>query len=179
MASGLHFRWIPFVNRCMTYDNTLSPQRLETLQALHAQAVEASQNTGQLVGKQQESLRAAQAKLVQLQSYAAQYREQMQTLGSAGTAWSQVRDLRGFVDRIESAIAAQHQELSRQQHALAELTAQWTGIRQREKAFEVLIGQHEAQQRQGQKRSALKNLQEWAVRRASQFLPSSQQRTDL
>jgi|GEM_PF-1865342 flagellar FliJ protein len=163
----------------MTYNNTLSPQRLETLQTLHTQAVEASQNAGQLVGKQQEVLRSAQAKLEQLQSYAAQYREQMQTLGSAGTAWSQVRDLRGFVDRIEAAITAQQAELNRQQQLLAELTAQWGATRQREKAFEVLIDQHQAQSRQGQKVSALKNLQEWAVRRASQFLPSSQQRSDF
>jgi flagellar FliJ protein len=163
----------------MTYNNTLSPQRLETLQTLHTQAVEASQNAGQLVGKQQEVLRSAQAKLEQLQSYAAQYREQMQTLGSAGTAWSQVRDLRGFVDRIEAAITAQQAELNRQQQLLADLTAQWGATRQREKAFEVLIDQHQAQSRQGQKVSALKNLQEWAVRRASQFLPSSQQRSDF
>lgn len=163
----------------MTYNSTLSPQRLETLQTLHAQSVEASQSASQSVGKQQEIFRAAQAKFEQLQSYAAQYREQIQTLGSAGTAWSQVRDLRGFVDRIEAAITAQQVELNRQQHTLAELTAQWTASRQREKAFEVLIGQHQAQHRQGQKVSALKNLQEWAVRRASQFLPSSQQRSDL
>jgi len=163
----------------MTYNNTLSPQRLETLQTLHTQAVEASQNAGQLVGKQQEVLRSAQAKLEQLQSYAAQYRQQMQTLGSAGTAWSQVRDLRGFVDRIEAAMTAQQAELNRQQQLLAELTAQWGATRQREKAFEVLIDQHQAQSRQGQKVSALKNLQEWAVRRASQFLPSSQQRSDF
>ena len=163
----------------MTYNNTLSPQRLETLQTLHAQAVEASQAAGQLVGKQQEVLRSAQAKLEQLQSYAAQYREQMQTLGSAGSAWSQVRDLRGFVDRIEAAIAAQQAELNRQQDRLTELSAQWGAARQREKAFEVLIDQHQAQKRQGQKASALKNLQEWAVRRASQFLPSSQQRSDF
>jgi len=163
----------------MTYNNTLSPQRLETLQTLHTQAAEASQNAGQLVGKQQEVLRSAQAKLEQLQSYAAQYREQMQALGAAGTAWSQVRDLRGFVDRIEAAITAQHNELSRQQHILAELTAKWGAARQREKAFEVLIDQHQAQNRQGQKVSALKSLQEWAVRRASQFLPSSQQRSDF
>lgn len=163
----------------MTYNNTLSPQRLETLQALHAQAVEASENAGQLVGKQQDILRAAQAKLAQLESYAAQYREQIQTLGTAGTAWSQVRDLRGFVDRIESAITAQKIELNRQQLVLTELMGQWTAARQREKAFEVLIDQHQAQKRQGQKASALKNLQEWAVRRASQFLPSSQQRSDF
>ena len=163
----------------MTYNNTLSPQRLETLQTLHTQAAESSQSAGLLVGKQQDVLRSAQAKLEQLQSYAAQYREQMQALGSAGTAWSQVRDLRGFVDRIEAAITAQQTELSRQQQVLAELSAQWGAARQREKAFEVLIDQHQAQNRRGQKVSALKNLQEWAVRRASQFLPSSQQRSDF
>lgn len=163
----------------MTYNNTLSPQRLETLQTLHTQAAENSQSAGLLVGKQQDVLRSAQAKLEQLQSYAAQYRAQMQALGSAGTAWSQVRDLRGFVDRIEAAITAQQTELSRQQQVLAELSAQWGAARQREKAFEVLIDQHQAQNRQGQKASALKNLQEWAVRRASQFLPSSQQRSDF
>lgn len=162
----------------MTYNNTLSPQRLETLRTLHTQAAESSQSAGQAVGKQQDVLRSAQAKLEQLQSYAAQYRAQMQALGSAGTAWSQVRDLRGFVDRIETAIAAQQTELNRQQQVLAELSAQWGAARQREKAFEVLIDQHQAQNRQGQKISALKNLQEWAVRRASQFLPSSQQRSD-
>ena len=163
----------------MTYNNTLSPQRLETLQTLHTQAAESSQSAGLLVGKQQDVLRSAQAKLEQLQSYAAQYRAQMQALGSAGTAWSQVRDLRGFVDRIEAAITAQQTELSRQQQVLAELSAQWGAARQREKAFEVLIDQHQAQNRQGQKVSALKNLQEWAMRRASQFLPSSQQRSDF
>ena len=163
----------------MTYDNTLSPQRLETLQALHAQAVDAAQNAGQRVGKQQEVLRAARAKLAQLESYAAQYRGQIDSLGATGAAWSQVRDLRGFVDRIESTITAQKIELDRQQLVLTELMGQWTALRQREKAFEVLIDQHQAQKRQGQKASALKNLQEWAVRRASQFLPSSQQRSDF
>lgn len=163
----------------MTYNNTLDPQRLQTLQTLHAQAVEASQNCGQAVGRQQDVLRSAQSKLEQLQSYAAQYREQMHAVGTVGSAWSQVRDLRGFVERIDSAIAAQHGEIARQQQALAACTAQWTAARQREKAFEVLIDQMQAQTRQGQKASALKSLQEWAVRRASQFLPSSQQRSDF
>lgn len=154
-------------------------QRLDTLQTLHAQAEQTSQAAGQAVGQQQEHIRSAQAKLEQLQSYVAQYREQIAALGAAGAPWSQVRDLRGFVDRIDAAIAAQRTELTRQQQRLAELTAQWAAARQREKAFAVLIEQHQAQSRLVQKRSALKNLQEWAVRRASQFLPSSQQRSNL
>ena len=90
-----------------------------------------------------------------------------------------MRDLRGFIDRIDAGITAQQAEIAGAQRALADLTAQWTAARQREKAFEVLIDQHQAQQRQGQKASALRNLQEWALRRASQFLPTSQQRSNL
>lgn len=163
----------------MTYNTALTPHRLDTLQALHNQALEASQKIGLSVGKQQEALRQAQAKLEQLHRYAAQYREQMQVLGTVGTAWSQVRDLRGFIDRIDAGITAQQAEIAGTQRALADLTAQWTAARQREKAFEVLIDQHQAQQRQGQKASSLKNLQEWALRRVSQFLPTSQQRSNL
>ncbi|MGC9162181.1 MAG: flagellar export protein FliJ [Thiomonas sp.] len=163
----------------MSSNGTAGKQRLDTLQALYAQAEQASLAAGQAVGQQQERLRSAQAKLEQLQSYAAQYREQIAALGATGAPWSQVRDLRGFVDRIDAAIAAQRAELARQQQRLAEITAQWAAARQREKAFAVLIEQHQAQSRLVQKRSALKNLQDWALRRASQFLPSSQQRSDL
>jgi len=162
----------------MTFDPTLGPQRLQTLQTLHTQAAEASQTAAQAVGKQQQTLRAAQAKLEQLQGYAAQYRDQMQAAGTTATPWSQVRDLRGFVQRIEAAVAAQQAEVQRQQHVLAERSAQWAAARQREKAFEVLIEQYQAQQRQGQNISAIKSLQDWALRRASQFLPSSQQQSD-
>ncbi len=163
----------------MTYDPGLTVQRLETLQTLHDQAAEASGKLAVAAGGQQQALRQAQAKLDQLERYAAQYREEMERVGAAGASWSQVRDLRGFVDRIDAAIAAQKAEIERLQQVAADLAAQWTATRQREKAFEVLIDEHQARQQQKQKVGALKNLQEWALRRVSQFRPSSQQQTEI
>jgi flagellar FliJ protein len=163
----------------MTYDSTTQAHRLDTLRTLHAQAEQASQAAAQAVGQQQQVLQAAQRKLAQLQSYAAQYRGQIAALGSSAAMWSQVRDLRAFVERIDAAIALQQEEIGRQQQRLEELKSQWAAARQREKAFSVLIDQLQAQQRQQQKTSVVKNLQEWAARRVSQFLPSTQQGSDF
>ena len=162
----------------MTYSSS-SPQRLDTLQHLHTQAEQASQNVGVQVGQQQEQLRAAQTKLDQLVDYGNQYRGKLQQMTTQGSAWGQVREMREFIDRVDAAITAQRQEIARQKNQLGELMQQLQAARQREKAFEVLIDQHVAQNRQTQKRHMLKDLQEWAVRRVSQFLPSSQQRSDL
>lgn len=162
----------------MTY-NTTSGQRLDTLQHLHTQAEQASQTAGVQVGQQQELLRAAQTKLDQLIDYGNQYRVKLQQMTVQGIPWGQARDMRDFIDRVDAAIAAQREELNRQQEQLGALMQQLQAARQREKAFEVLIDQHRAQNLQTQKRHMLKELQDWAVRRVSQFLPSSQQRTDL
>ncbi len=162
----------------MTYQPT-TPQRLDTLMHLHAEARQASESAGLRVGQAQEQQRAAQAKLEQLQQYAAQYRAQLEQLGAQGGDWAQMRDLRGFIERVEQSIAAQQQDIARLQAQLAEAVQALQAARQREKAFEVLIEQHQAQNKHTQKRHMLKELQEWAVRRASQFLPSSQQRSDL
>ena len=163
----------------MTYDAGLTAQRLETLQTLHGQAAQASGKLAVAAGAQQQALRQAQAKLEQLQRHAAGYRDEAQRVGAAGTSWSRVRDLRGFVDRIDAALAAQRAEIDRLQQAIADIGVQWTAARQREKAFEVLIDQHQARQRQDRKAGAVKNLQDWALRRASPFLPSSQQVSEL
>lgn len=162
----------------MTYQPTI-PQRLDTLLHLHTQARQTSETAGLRVGQVQEQLRAGQAKLQQLQQYAAQYRAQLERLGVQGGDWAQMRDLRGFIERVEQAIAAQQQDLARLQAQLAEAVQALQAARQREKAFEVLIEQQHAQHKYTQKRHMLKELQEWALRRASQFLPSSQQRSEL
>ena len=146
-----------------------STRRLQTLRELLEQAQRAGQELAVAVKRAQAEQQRAEAKLQNLQQYAEQYRRQLAEVERAGGAWSQVRDLRGFLERLAVAQAAQRGEVERSRGQCAEQLRAWTAARQKEKAYEVLLAQEQGVALAQQRRRQQADFQEWSLNRQPGF----------
>ena len=152
--------------------NQASSQRAQTLRNLHEQAQQEGQRVAVLLKRAQAEQAQAQAKLGQLQQFAEQYRRQLAELERNGGAWSAVRDMRSFLERIGAAQQAQRGEIERASERCAEQLRAWTAMRQKEKAFEVLLAQEQGLLLTQQRKRQQADLQEWALNRPDAFADS-------
>ncbi len=146
-------------------DPTPNLQRIQTLRNLHEQAQRAGRELAARLQRAQAEQARAEDKLRSLEQFSLQYREQLGELQRRGGAWSQVRDLRGFLDRLAAAQAQQRVELERVRQACAEQLRAWTSARQKEKAFEVLLAQEEGVLHVVQRKRQQVELQDWTLNR--------------
>ncbi|MDE2121814.1 MAG: flagellar FliJ family protein, partial [Betaproteobacteria bacterium] len=116
-------------------DSSSHSQRIQTLRNLHEQAQRAGQELAVRLRRAQAEQAQAENKLRSLDQFAAQYRQQLGDVERRGGAWSQVRDLRSFLDRLAAAQAQQRTEIERAHANCAEHLRAWTAARQKEKAF--------------------------------------------
>ncbi len=153
---------------------SVTPQRIEALRSLHSQAVETGQHLALALQQIQVQHDQARDKLHNLQNYATEYRRQLQALETQGGDWSKVRDLRGFMAKVESALAAQLGEIHRIQALHAEKSKTWATARQREKAYELLLAQQHVHVKSLAQKKALTEIQDWALNPQSQFVNTNQ-----
>lgn len=154
-----------------------TPQRIEALQMLHAQAAELGQQIALALRQIKVQHEEAMKKHESLLSYAQQYEQHLQALEAQGGDWSKVRDLRVFIARVGAALAAQQAEINRLQNMHAEQRQAWTSARQREKAYELLLAQQHVFVKAREQRQAQHEMQEWALSPQSQFSTTTQQPT--
>jgi flagellar FliJ protein len=151
-----------------------TPQRIEALRTLYAQALESGQLLAMELKQIQTRHDQARGKLQNLQNYALQYQQQLQALETLGGAWSKVRDLRSFIAKIDVAKASQHAEIKQIQGMHAEKSSHWAAARQREKAYEILLAQQHVHVKSQEVKKAHTEMQEWALNPQSQFVNTSQ-----
>ncbi|MDE2128441.1 MAG: flagellar FliJ family protein [Betaproteobacteria bacterium] len=154
-----------------------TPQRIEALQTLHAQAAELGQQIALALKQLKAQHEQAMQKHDSLLSYAQQYRQHLQAIEAQGGDWSKVRDLRAFIAKVGAALAAQQAEINRLQTLHAEQQQAWASARQREKAYELLLAQQHVFVKAHQQRQAQHEMQEWALSPQSQFSTTTQQPT--
>ena len=151
------------------FSSSASTRRLQTLRELLEQAQRAAQEIAVAVKRAQLEQQRAEAKLQNLHQYGEQYRRQLLERERAGAPWSQVRDLRGFLDRLAAAQAAQRDEVERNREQCAEQLRAWTSARQKEKAYEVLLAQEQGVALAHQRRRQQADFQEWSLNRRPAF----------
>lgn len=149
-------------------------QRIDVLKTLYAQAVEAGNQLAVDLKQSQSLHQQSLDKMQHLQTYAQQYRRQLQDLEAAGAAWSKVRDLRTFIAKVDEALVAQQAEIGRVEARRAEKTQAWTAARQREKAYELLLAQQQVFVKTAAQKQAQHELQEWGLNPQSQFVTTTQ-----
>ncbi len=149
-----------------------NPQRVQTLRNLHEQAQRAGQELAVRLRRAQAEQLQAENKLRSLEQFSAQYRQQLEEQERRGGAWSQVRDLRAFLDRLAAAQAQQRSEVERARGACAAQQQAWTAARQKEKAFEVLLAQEHGVALAQQRKRQQADLQEWSLNRRPGFADS-------
>jgi flagellar FliJ protein len=149
-----------------------NPQRMQTLRNLHEQAQQEGHRVAVQLKRAQAEQAQAEAKLGQLQQFADQYLRQLSELERAGGAWSAVRDMRSFLERIAAAQAAQRTEIEAARARCAEQLRAWTAMRQKEKAFEVLLAQEQGLMLTQQRKRQQVDLQEWSLNRRDPFADS-------
>ncbi len=151
------------------FPSSASTRRSQVLRDLLEQAQRAAQEIAVAVKRAQVEQQRAEAKLQNLQQYAEQYRLQLAERERAGAPWSQVRDLRGFLDRLAAAQAAQRGDVERSREQCAEHLRAWTTARQKEKAYEVLLAQEQGVALAQQRRRQQADFQEWSLNRRPVF----------
>lgn len=150
-------------------DSSSHPQRIQTLRNLHEQAQRAGQELAVRLRRAQAEQAQAENKLRSLEQFFAQYRQQLVDVERRGGAWSQVRDLRNFIDRLAAAQAQQRGDVERARAHCAEHLRAWTAARQKEKAFEVLLAQEQGTVLAQQRKRQQADLQEWSLNRQTGF----------
>ena len=149
--------------------NPANPQRLQTLRNLHEQAQQEGNRVAVQLKRAQAEQAQAEAKLRQLQQFAEQYQRQLGDIERGGGAWSAVRDMRSFLERIGAAQALQRREIEAARERCAEHMRAWTALRQKEKAYEVLLAQEQGLLMAQQRKRQHADLQEWALNRRDAF----------
>ncbi len=149
-----------------------NPQRAQALRNLYEQAQQAAQEMAIRLKRAQAEQAQAEAKLLSLRQFEGQYRGQLAELEQRGGNWGAVRDLRAFIDRLAAAQAAQRDEIVSARTRCEDHLRAWTGARQKEKAFEVLLAQEQGLAQAVMRQRQQSDLQEWALNRQSGFADS-------
>lgn len=142
---------------------------MQTLRNLHEQAQQEGHRIAVLLRRARAEQAQAEGKLQNLQQFAEQYQRQLAEAERSGGTWGAVRHLRSFLDRIGAAQAAQRAEIERTRERCNEQLHAWTAVRQREKAFEVLLAQEQGLALVSQRRRQQADLQEWSLNPRSGF----------
>ncbi len=146
---------------------------MQMLREMLDHAQQAAQDCARALQRAQSEQTQAEAKLRNLQEFAEQYRLQLAEQQSRGGEWSRVRDLRGFLDRVAAAQAAQRVEVERAIARCGEHMRAWTSARQKHKAYEVLLAQEEGLALAQRRKVQQAELQDWSLNRRPGFADSA------
>lgn len=95
-----------------------------------------------------ERLGQARAKLAELEAFRGEYAAQREAAMRGGMTAAGLRNFEVFLSRLDEAVAAQAGEVERLERVWDMARRHWETLRQREQAFDVLAGRHEARELQ-------------------------------
>jgi flagellar FliJ protein len=101
----------------------------------------------QKLAEQQQRLAKAEAQLAELRRYREEYAET-----NSGVTVSALLNRRQFVERIDTVIAQQINEVARQQRQLEQVRGQWRDAHAREQALGTVIDRYREQDRKVEER---------------------------
>lgn len=132
------------------------------LQAL----LELSQNHADAAAKSLMALKArwheAEEKHRQLMAYRESYRERLRDLAGAGTSVSALRDFQLFMNKLDTAIKLQQEEVARCQVRWSSGQQEWLRQRGKVKAYDALSARHKRAEEKHEERIEQKEQDEFA-----------------
>ncbi|WP_022653127.1 flagellar export protein FliJ [Aquaspirillum serpens] len=137
------------------------PSKYQLLIRLAQEKLDAAANR---MGMAQQSLSTAQRKLQQVESFLAEYRNRRIERGAVGIGVAQWLDYQRFLERLESAVEVQLQEVKTCEVIYAETRELWQTARQHLKAMETLHTAEQQRLLQQQMRREQKQTDELATR---------------
>src|SRR5262245_15050791 len=99
------------------------------------------------LGASLSQLRESSARLDMLERYREEYRRRLGEAGTRGLGAEELRNWRGFFERLEEAVAQQRAEMTAVQGGVEALRGRWIAERQRERSFGMLAERAAAEQR--------------------------------
>lgn len=87
-------------------------------------------------------LQAAEEKLSQLEGYDREYRYRLTDATRQGISVTQLRDFKGFISKLDRAIAQQREEVARLRAHLESAQRDWQSHRQKLNAYDTLSARH-------------------------------------
>lgn len=121
--------------------------RAHRLQPAADLARERQEAAMQKLAEQQQRLAKAEAQLAELRRYREEYAET-----NSGVTVSALLNRRQFVERIDTVIAQQINEVARQQRQLEQVRGQWRDAHAREQALGTVIDRYREQDRKVEER---------------------------
>jgi flagellar FliJ protein len=109
----------------------------------------------------------AKLKLVQLQSYRAEYQDRLSGRSQNGIDIHLMRDFHVFMVKLERAVEHQTREVEAQHAHWLEAHRNWLELRQKVKSYEVLERRHHEAERQQQDRREQRQSDEQSGRKAA------------
>ncbi|MBR0565919.1 flagellar export protein FliJ [Azoarcus sp. L1K30] len=122
---------------------------------------EAARRLGELIASE----RSGQQKLEMLESYRAEYRERFIEATRAGIGPDELRNFSAFINRIDDAIAAQHQVVAQSRHYTTQGQKVWMAQRNKVRAFDTLSQRHQDEQAKLESRREQRTNDEHAARK--------------
>lgn len=114
-------------------------KKSKRLQPVLHLAAQRKKQAEQLLGQAQQQLAAEQAKLQQLENYALEYAQDMNTQAGRGVTIDVLLRLQQFMSRLELAIEQQKQQLVICEQRIVQAKSQWQMLHGRHQAMDTLI----------------------------------------
>lgn len=113
-------------------------------------------------------VRESQSRLELLERYREEYRGKLRGAGSQGMSSDELRNFRGFLAKLDEAIAQQAAEVEALKKGATDCQGRWQAERRREKSFDVLAGRADERDRAGEAKRLQKMIDEFALRDLNQ-----------
>jgi flagellar FliJ protein len=139
------------------------PRQLKLLKGLSEDRREAA---GKRLARAVAMHRESGARLQLLERYRDEYRVRLANGASQGVTPGELSNFRGFLAKLEQAIAQQRAETETLARGVEECRGRWQRESRREKSFGVLAGRAENSEREREARRAQKQTDEFSARKA-------------
>lgn len=130
------------------------------LELMRERSDEATRQLGRLIAEEQN----ARSRLEMLEQYRAEYAERLRTAVSEGLTVQIINNYREFLERIDSAIEQQSEQVQRSQHNTQRGKQHWQQQNTRMKAIDTLSVRHDARIRDQDNKQEQKLLDEFSAR---------------
>ena len=138
------------------------------LEFLAELAQERRDAAGRRLGRSLTLLKDSESRLALLERYRDEYRQRYARTGSGGVGADKLRNFRGFLERLDQAVAQQRAEVEALARGADESRGRWLTERTRGKSFDVLTERAESAERTAEARRLQKLLDEFPRRLASE-----------
>src|SRR5262245_44858258 len=136
------------------------------LELLAELAQERRDAAGRRLGQSLSLLKDSESRLTLLERYRAEYQQRYARAGSSGVGANELRNFRGFLERLDQAVAQQRAEVEALSRGAHESRGRWLKERTRGKSLDVLTERAENAERAAEARRLQKLLDEFPRRLA-------------